>query len=101
MRLAVTVVPTSPTQADVRFAIVGTAGLPTFLALGVAGPGFVLAPFGGVFLDLGTPIVVMSMPPLPSNHVVAAGRAGFAWTAQAIALTVGGGMTSNSAMFGL
>ncbi|HEX6812769.1 MAG TPA: right-handed parallel beta-helix repeat-containing protein [Planctomycetota bacterium] len=101
VRLMVTVAPTSPTQAHVTFDFAGTAGLPALLALGVAGPGFVLPPFGGVFFDLTIPIVVIGLPPLPSSHAVTAARSGSDWTAQAVALAVGGATTSNPVTFRL
>lgn len=100
VRLAVAAVPTSPTTAGVTFTLAGAPGPLTFLALGAPGPAFVLPPFGGLYFDLLAPIVVIDAP-LPGVHALSAPRAGFAWRAQAIALTIGGGTTSNPVTFEL
>ena len=93
--------PAPGSQTLVTFAVSGTPGLPTLLALGAPGNPFVLLPLGAVGLSLAQPIVVIGMPPNPGSHQVATIRAGWQWTAQAVAFGGVGGTLSNPVTFDL
>lgn len=100
VHVAVAQQPAGGGATQVMFTLTGTAGLPAFLALGAAGPGFVLPPFGGIFLDLASPPVVMLLG-LPAGHTITAGAIGAEFTVQAVTFANGLGTTSNPVTFRL